>query len=348
MIECVKGNLLEADAEALVNTVNTVGVMGKGIALQFRQAFPENYEAYRKACEHDEVQPGKMFVVPTGKLTNPRYIINFPTKRHWKGKTKIEDVESGLVALIETVKQYDIKSIAVPPLGCGNGGLRWQQVRPLIEKAFAELPDVCVLLYEPTGAPEAEKMKTATKRPNMTAGRAVLLSLLENYLLPGYRLSMLEVQKLAYFLQAAGQPLKLEYTKNKFGPYTETLHHVLQKMEGHFIKGYGDRSQRAATQSIHLMPEALNEAEAFLNNDAETLRRLEYVSRLIEGYEFPYGLELLATVHWVVTKENETAKADVGEAIKAVHAWSVRKEKMFSKEHLELAWKRLRDNGWFQ
>jgi O-acetyl-ADP-ribose deacetylase (regulator of RNase III) len=181
MIKHVTGNLLEADAQALVNTVNTVGVMGKGIALQFRQAFPQNYEEYRKACAAGEVVPGHMFVYATGTLTNPRYIINFPTKRHWKGKTKIDDIRSGLDGLIETIKALEIKSIAVPPLGCGNGGLRWEQVRPMIESAFAGLPDLLVLLYAPDGAPQAEQMLTATQRPKMTASRGALLAALETY-----------------------------------------------------------------------------------------------------------------------------------------------------------------------
>jgi O-acetyl-ADP-ribose deacetylase (regulator of RNase III) len=344
MIEHKTGNLLDAQAEALVNTVNTVGVMGKGIALQFRQAFPENYEAYRKACDQKEVQPGRMFVFDTRKL-HPRYIVNFPTKRHWKGKAKIEDVQSGLVALIDTVKRLDIKSIAVPPLGCGNGGLRWEQVQPLIEAAFAEVPDVRVLLYGPDGAPEAEKMRTATKRPNMTAGRAALMAVLENYALPGYRLSMLEVQKLAYFLQVAGQQLKLNFIKERYGPYAETVHHVLQRIDGHFIKGYGDRSQGAAAGTISLLPEAKSEAAAFLMSDAETLERLEHVTRLIEGFEYPYGLELLATVHWV-TQEDEAAKQDAGAAVERVHEWSERKRTTFSPEHITLAWNRLRDGGW--
>src|SRR5215472_9421906 len=132
MIEHVAGNLLDADVEALVNAINTVGVMGKGIALQFRQTYPDNYDFYRKACERKEVQPGKMLVFVTGKLTNPRYIINFPTKRHWRGKTQFKDVEDGLRDLVEVVRQREICSIAVPRLGCGNGGLRWGQVRPLI------------------------------------------------------------------------------------------------------------------------------------------------------------------------------------------------------------------------
>ncbi len=160
MIEHVTGNLLEAEAEAFVNTVNTVGVMGKGIALQFRQAFPENYTVYRAACERGEVQPGRMLVVPTGQMGNPRYIINFPTKRHWKGKSRMEDIESGLPALVAAVQEYGMHSLAVPPLGCGNGGLDWNAVRPRIEAAFTALPDVHVLLYAPTGAPNSDPMRS--------------------------------------------------------------------------------------------------------------------------------------------------------------------------------------------
>lgn len=149
MIESAKGNLLKADAEALVNAVNCVGVMGKGIALQFKEAYPENFSAYAKACRDSEVQPGKMFIVPTKSLSNPKYIINFPTKRHWKGKSKIEDVSAGLEALIADVQKLEIKSIAIPPLGCGLGGLDWSDVRPLIEQAFLKVPSVRVLVFEP-------------------------------------------------------------------------------------------------------------------------------------------------------------------------------------------------------
>lgn len=150
MLELRRGNLLEADAEALVNTVNCVGVMGKGIALQFKQAFPENFQQYQKACRASVVQPGKMFIVPTG-VVNPKYIINFPTKRHWKGRARIEDVRAGLVALIDDLRHLRVTSVAVPPLGCGNGGLDWSEVRPMIEEAFAELSDVKVFLFEPAG-----------------------------------------------------------------------------------------------------------------------------------------------------------------------------------------------------
>lgn len=164
MIKLVTGNLLESDAEALVNTVNTVGVMGKGIALQFKQVYPDNYEAYRKACSHHEVQPGKMLVFPTEKMVNPKYIINFPTKRHWKEKSRMEDIEAGLKALVEVVSNLCIQSIAIPPLGCGNGGLSWVEVKSRIEAAFRDLSGIDVFLFDPQGAPEAEYMRVATKR----------------------------------------------------------------------------------------------------------------------------------------------------------------------------------------
>src|SRR5260370_31381484 len=211
MIYKAEGDLLSTDAEALVNTVNTVGVMGKGIALQFKQAFPDNYSAYEAACKRGEVELGRMFVFHRNGLHNPGIIINFPTKKHWRGKSKIEDIESGLRDLINVVKVENIHSIAVPPLGCGNGGLKWSLVRPRIEQAFAEVPEVAVQLFHPEGAPRAEEMKVATKRPAMTPGRAVILGLLSRYALPGYRLTLLEIQKLAYFLQEAVQLLHLDF-----------------------------------------------------------------------------------------------------------------------------------------
>ncbi|MBI3606667.1 MAG: macro domain-containing protein [Nitrospirae bacterium] len=168
MIEHTEGNLLLADAEALVNTVNIVGYMGKGIALQFKQAFPENFRAYERACRAKQVKPGHMFIVETGRMVNPEYIVNFPTKRHWRGKSRLEDIESGLEALVEDIKRLGIHSIAVPPLGCGNGGLDWSDVRPMIEAAFASLREVRVLLYAPDRITDAKEISVRTERPTTT------------------------------------------------------------------------------------------------------------------------------------------------------------------------------------
>jgi O-acetyl-ADP-ribose deacetylase (regulator of RNase III) len=338
-----EGDLLSADAEALVNTVNTVGIMGKGIALQFKQAFPDNYSAYEAACKRGEVQIGRMFVYHRNAFNNPRIIINFPTKRHWRGKSKIEDIESGLSALIEVVRTETICSIAIPPLGCGNGGLDWKQVRPRIEKAFSQVPHVAVQLFHPEGAPRAEEMKVATKRPAMTPGRAAILGLLSRYALPGYRLTLLEIQKLAYFLQEAGEPLKLDFQKQKYGPYAENLHFVLQRIESHFVRGYGDRSRHV---SLHLFADAVREAEEYLTTETGTLERLARVAALIEGYETPYGLELLSTVHWIATRDIPDAKSDVARVISGVHEWNDHKRKTFSRERISAAWKRLRIEHW--
>jgi O-acetyl-ADP-ribose deacetylase (regulator of RNase III) len=340
MLEFVAGNLLEADAEALVNTVNCVGVMGKGIALQFKQAFPENMRVYERACRRKEVQPGRMLVVPTGRVVNPRFIINFPTKKHWKGKSKIEFIATGLAALVQEIADRQIQSVAIPPLGCGNGGLEWPDVLPLIKSSFAD-SNARVLVFGPSSAPAPESMPVADRKRNMTRARALFVKLIERYGSPGYRLSRLEIQKLAYFLQEAGEPLKLAFVKEKFGPYAENLNFVLQNMEGHLIRGYGDRSSGS---QITLLPSADQEANAFIANDVESQQRLEQVSRLIEGFETPYGLELLASVHWVAKKELPLA-TDPELAVAKVHSWNVRKSRTFRAEHIRLAFQRITGNS---
>ncbi|WP_243290294.1 macro domain-containing protein [Bacillus sp. FJAT-47783] len=337
MIILKQGNLLTDEVEALVNTVNCVGVMGKGIALQFKQAYPEMFTEYQKACRKEEVQPGKMHVFETKSLFNPKFIINFPTKRHWKNKSRMDDIESGLAALIKVVKELEIKSIALPPLGCGNGGLKWSDVRPKIESAFEQIPNVEVHLYEPAGSPKPDKIKIGTNRPKLTRARALFLMLMNDYSIPGYKLSLLEIQKLAYFLQTVGEPLRLGFEKGKFGPYADNLNHVLERLDGHFIRGFGDRSRDA---EIYLIKDAANQAEMFLRDDQEAFEHLEKVRDIIQGYETPYGLELLSTVHWVVNSTPKI-KEDVQKIVEEVHNWNERKRKIFKEKHIEKAWEHL-------
>jgi O-acetyl-ADP-ribose deacetylase (regulator of RNase III) len=347
MIEIAKGNILEADAEALVNTVNCVGFMGKGIALQFKQAFPANFKAYESACNAGDVVPGRMFIFDNGRLINPRYVINFPTKRHWRGKSRIADIRSGLKALIADVRRLSIRSIAVPPLGCGLGGLDWQEVRPMIEKAFCELPEVRVLMFEPVGTPEAKAMPVRTARPHMTPARALFIKLMDAYAALEYARTLLEVQKLAYFLQEAGEPLRLKYEAGHYGPYAANLNKVLEVMEGHFIRGYGDSQKPQA--EIELLPGSVEEATSFLAGKFESLRRLERVSQLIEGFETPYGMELLATVHWVAHRggpRSDTPASGPDAAVEQIHAWNPRKQQVFKPEHIRTAWVHLGEQGW--
>ena len=343
MLKLTKGDILKADAEALVNTVNCVGVMGRGVALQFKKAFPENFKAYEVACKADQVQPGKMFVHDLNHLYNPRFIINFPTKRHWKAKSHIEDIQSGLTDLIELVAQQQIRSIAIPPLGCGLGGLNWEDVKPLITEAFQSLPDVNVLLFEPAGAPQAAAMVRSDKVPTLTVGRAALLGLMRRYLMAVMdpTVTLLEVHKLMYFMQEVGEPLRLNYQKAPYGPYAENLRHVLNLIEGHFISGYGDAEDRP-DKPLELKLHASEQAEAFLTTHTETQQRFDRVADLIKGFETTFGMELLATVHWVATREQAKSAES---AIAKVHDWNHRK-RMFEPRHIRLAWERLHEAGW--
>lgn len=341
-MEFTKGNILRADTEAIVNTVNCVGFMGRGIAAQFKRAYPANFQAYETACKRKEVVPGRMFMFETGQLTNPRFIVNFPTKRHWRGASRIEDIESGLVALVDEVKQRGIKSIAIPPLGCGLGGLDWNDVRPLIERAFKALPDVHTVVFEPNDAGPSDKMAKTKEVPKMTPGRAVLVSLFEKYLagLLDPSISLLEVHKLMYFAQEAGETLRLKYVKAPYGPYAENLRHVLTTIEGYMISGYGDGGD-TPDKPLELVPGAADDARAFLEGHPDTLERFARVSKLVEGFESSFGMELLATVHWVMKHEGARDRGTVD----AIHAWSLRKQ-MFTDQQILLAAKRLTDEGW--
>ncbi len=341
MIEYKTGDILTEDVEALVNTVNCVGFMGRGVALQFKRAWPENFKEYAAACRRQEVQPGRMFVFDTRRLTPPRYIINFPTKRHWRGKSRMEDIESGLDALVEVVRERDIRSLALPPLGSGLGGLDWREVRPRIERALDALPGVRAIVFEP-GAPPAQLAK-AGKVPTMTAGRAAVVGLMDSYLagLLDPFVSLLEVHKLLYFMQEAGEPLRLRFAKGPYGPYAENLRHVLSAIEGYYVSGYGAGGD-APDKPLELVPGAVADAQAALAELPETRARFGRVVGLVQGFESPFGLELLATVHWVATREG----ASQAEALAArTYAWADRK-KQFSPRQLALATTVLREQGW--
>ena len=331
------------DVDAIVNTVNCVGVMGKGIALQFRNKWPENYRAYEAACKAKEVRLGRVFVFNSGGLLKPNYIINFPTKNHWRGKSSLESIRDGLKDLVAQVRHLRIRSIAVPPLGCGNGGLEWSEVRPLIEGAFAELPDVEVRLFEPQGAPDPKRMEVKTKRPRMTAGRAAILKILDTYRALEYGLSRIEVQKLAYFLQEAGEDLKLSFVKHQYGPYSEALRHALNRMEGHFIRGLGDGVVEAEIEPVE---DALAEAEEFVKASGHAMleKHVERVAQLIEGFQSPYGMELLATVHWVASREAGVRTFE--QVLVAVKSWNERKASIMQDAHLHAAWDRLVAQRW--
>ncbi|MDD3026410.1 MAG: macro domain-containing protein [Aliarcobacter skirrowii] len=342
MIEYKNGDILIEDVEAIVNTVNCVGIMGRGLALQFKNKFPQNFKEYQLACTNKEVQLGKMFVHQTGQLINPKYIINFPTKGHWKQNSKIEDISNGLDDLTTIIEKYSIKSIAIPPLGSGLGGLDWKMVKKLIEEKLKNI-NCTVILFEPL---EQKIEKSITKEiPKMTAGRAALIGLMDRYLqgLMDPFISLIEVHKLMYFMQESGEELRLKYKKAQFGPYADNLRHVLNTIEGHFISGYEDGGD-APTKQLKLIPKAVEDAKNYLTNKKNTNENFVKVTKLVDGFETPFGLELLSTVHWVVKNENAS---NLEEVISKIYNWNERK-KQFSRKQIQIALDTLVKNDWLK
>ncbi len=338
-----EGNLLEAEVDALVNTVNTVGVMGKGIALQFKRAFPKNFTAYAKACKDELVVPGQMFVFDNGGF-QPRWIVNFPTKRHWRSASQLDDIASGLADLRGVIQRHGISSIAVPPLGCGNGGLRWKQVEPMIRDTLADL-DVRVHLYAPAGAPAVERMPDSTPVPRLTKHRAALIAIVDRYSPIGA--SELEIQKLMYFLQSAGEDLKLNYQKGIYGPYADNLRQVLKRHEGHHLQGYGDGTSAVMELTpIKVIGNAATDSASFLESlpDRDLEDRIRRLFDLAEGFETPYGMELLSSVHWCAMNESDTTELEPVTA--CVLSWNKRKSTMFTEKHIAAAWNHLNSTGW--
>ncbi len=320
MITFTTGNLLESDAEALVNTVNTVGVMGKGVALMFKEAFPENFEAYERACALKEVRIGKMFVTEREKLFGPKWIINFPTKAHWRFPSKIEWIVEGLDDLKQVIAEKGIKSIALPPLGAGNGGLQWKEVRPEIERVLAELTDVRVIIYEPK-----EKYQNVAKRAgvkNLTPARALIAELVRRYSILGFDCTLLEVQKLAYFLERFAETLGLknsmdfQFKANKYGPYSEKLKHLLNGLDGSYLHCDKRLADAAPFDQIRFEDSERDKVAAYLTTpEAKPYRNaLEKTSKLIDGFESPLGMELLATVDMILHREGVEPSV---EAVKA-------------------------------
>lgn len=341
-VSSASGDLLKQhDVDAIVNTVNCVGVMGKGIALQFKKKWPANFKAYAAACKAKQVRLGEMFIFDLGALATPRYIVNFPTKGHWRSDSKLEDIKAGLHDLVTQIKALNIQSIAMPPLGCGNGGLPWEDVKPLIEQYFAGLPEVDLRLFEPSVSAAPVRLEVNSSTPQMTPGRAAILALLDTYQALNYGLSKIEVQKLAYFLQEAGEDLKLPFVKHQFGPYADNLRHALDRMDGHYIHGVGDG---VVDSEITPNIAALKEATQYLSSlDSGIQNRIKKVARLIDGYQSPFGMELLASVHWVVTKERAASRE---EALQKIQSWNPRKKEMMQPSHVEAAWNQLHQHGW--
>jgi len=350
MIRFTQGNLLNADVDALVNTVNTVGVMGKGIALMFKERFPENFKLYKAACKRDEVQVGRMFVTASTQLSGPRWIINFPTKKHWRHRSKIEWVAEGLKDLQAVIAEKDIRSIAIPPLGSGNGGLDWVEVRALIESSLGDV-NVDVIVYEPTA--KYQNIAKGHGVEKLTPARAMIAEIIRRYEVLGLDCSILEVQKLAWVLtrviKCCGltDPLKLNFNADIYGPYAHNLMHLLNALDGSYLQCDKRLADALPIDTIHFDPARQPQLSAFFGTSegAVFVEAVEQTDKLIDGFQSPLGMEVLATVDWLLTREH--AEPTLNGVRQALDRWPAgpaavsRKRRLFTDKLMQASLDRL-------
>ena len=353
MIRFVTGNLLDAPTEAVINTVNTVGVMGKGIALMFKESFPENFLAYEEACKSKQVQTGRMFVTQSVTLEGSRWIINFPTKQHWRQPSRLEWIIAGLKDLKLVIEQKRIRSIAIPPLGCGNGGLNWEDVRPEIESALSELTEVDIQIFEPTSKYQNNAKRNGVMK--LTPARALVAEIIRRYWVLDIECTNLEVQKLCYFLEriicqmGISDPLNLQFVANKYGPYSDRLRHLLDGLDGSYLHCDKRLSDAGPSDTIWFDQEKRALLDLYLRNeDEQLLVILARTESCIEGFQSPLGMELLATVDWLI--EREKCGRSVSHILEGLNHWpagkaaATRKKRLFDARLVGLALSTLAEN----
>ena len=344
MLHFITGDLLQSKAEALVNTVNTVGVMGKGIALQFKENFPANNKAYIDTCKLKWLAPGKLLMVTDTSIHyGLKKIINFPTKVHWKSPSRYEYVEDGLKALRILILDKNIKSIAIPPLGCGNGSLDWAEVRPMIVRYLSDL-DIDIEVYEPnTHIKQLLQKQDIKKEVKLTPARVQLMYILYAYESLGEYSSLFAANKLAYFLQRMGQPLKLQFKPHHYGPYALGVEKVLYALNGVYLRGI-EQGQVGPFEPLYLNYGKCTEIKQYVEKvlPASDRERLAKLMKLLQGFVADLPLEILATVDFVM-QENQGMSLE--EVTRAIAQWSSRKEKLFKDDYIAIAYHHLKANG---
>lgn len=347
MLKFLQGNLLEAEAEALVNTVNTVGVSGKGIALMFRDAFPENFRAYAAECKAGRLTAGGIFITERHDMLGPRFIVNFATKQHWRHPSRLAWIEHGLAVLRREIEARGIRSIAIPPLGAGNGGLDWGDVKPLIADALAGL-DCDILVFEPTHAYQNIVKRNGVEK--LTPARALMAEMIRRYEILGFDCSMLEAQKLAWFLVGAIQrraltpnPIADDFAANRYGPYSDKVRHLLDSLDGSYLTCERRVADARRFDPIRFRHDRQDKVSAYLTSPEASAYRpaLDEASDIIDGFQSPHGLELLATVDWL-HRMSATA-LEIDGMVAAIASWpgpdgaAERKAKIFTRHHVEVA-----------
>lgn len=328
MISYLKGNLFESKAQALVNTVNTQGVMGKGIALQFKKLYPSNFKVYSEKCKSNGFNIGELIVTKDSNVsTGEKIIINFPTKTFWRAPSKYEYIEEGLDSLIKIIDDYEIKSIAIPPLGSGNGGLQWSKVKLILEDKLKSIQGCDIYIYEPS---ESVKEILKKERVKLTPARAMLLFMLFKVVKNGEFVSEFASEKLCYFLQRfGGEPyFNLTYEPNFYGPYSGKVKHVLNHLNGSYIMGYAGKDKKPF-EELDLIVDSRNEVENYINSNLDLKKIVELTDDFLNGFYSAFGLELLSTVDFISHSKNSSDPKTIQ---KELDSWSERKRTLFSND----------------
>jgi O-acetyl-ADP-ribose deacetylase (regulator of RNase III) len=327
MIHYTTGNILDSEAYALVNTVNTIGAMGKGVALQFKKAFPNNFKAYHDACKRKEVKIGKMFVTEDSNLNSgKKIIVNFPTKDDWRKPSEYSFIETGLDDLLKVIDLYQIKSIALPPLGAGNGGLEWEKVKRMIIQKLSVL-QTDIFIYEPT---KAIKEYLKTERVKLTEARALLLYVLYDLVRNGEFVSEFSSEKVCYFLQkfGGGKYLKLNFEPNFYGPYSGKVRYVLNYLNGSYLTGYSDMNKKPF-DPLMLVSDGYETVKSYIENNAELTAITAKTTAFLNGFYSDFSLELLSSVDYIVNENNTFDKQIITQKLSE---WNDRKRSMFSNQ----------------
>lgn len=339
----VTGNLLSAPTEALVNTVNTVGVMGKGIALQFKERFPLNRQIYESTSKAGEMKIGKMLVVRENTIEGEKLIINFPTKTEWFKKSQYSYIEEGLKDLVRVIREYNVKSIAIPPLGCGNGGLQWDKVKKMLYEHMKNLNDVEILIYEPNAAVKEVLQKEERKKDiKLTPGRAMILYALFKYEKFGEGATVFAANKLAYFLQESGEDLKLKFEQYTYGPYAQAMDKVLYALNGKYLKG-SEQMTADPFEPLQLNYDRYNEILDYVNKELtpQQRERLNNLFKTIDGFESTLSLEILSSTHFILKSNPPLNKKDLVERVQ----WTLRKKQLITPEYVDIAYQHLKEHG---
>ncbi|MGF1769615.1 macro domain-containing protein [Enterovibrio makurazakiensis] len=342
MIKYVKGDLFTDSADALVNTVNTVGVMGKGLAFQFKNIYPDNFEAYKLACKAKELRTGKMFVFEIKSSSPSRYVINFPTKEHWRGKSKIEYIENGLQDLVVVARQLSLKSVAIPALGAGLGGLPWSQVERQIKEILSSENSVEWRIYSPTGECKAQE------KSQMTTGRAILLHAIDSYIRTTKKgkASELEVQAFVFMLSRKGIKLEgLIFDQFRDTPYSEVLHSYLKKVDGEFLYLSGASNSPNKTL-ITIEKKSFIDLKPYVDKKPEYKNIIKNSLAALSGYEGQEGLALLSTSLWLANKQSELGSNYSDEQLADLILDNMPNARAYSKGMVKGAIKRLSEDNW--